>query len=129
MYEALHSLSTEVTAYSEMSGMQFPLVTMPLFEANAYHARKLSGAEVIAYHPLVNRVDRQAWENFAVQNQNWINSSILIFSGEEGYEFRGEFKNVTIKPDIWYHDEEGSVVQTPLQEPVRFRQKYGMAFL
>lgn len=115
MFEALHSLAIEVTAYAEMSGLQFPFVTMPLFEANAYHARQLSSAEVFAYHPVVKGELRSEWQDYSVRNQDWVQKSILIFTGEEGYEFEaGRFQNTTITPVVWHHDDDdGAKIATP----------------
>ena len=68
-------LATEVTAYAIKSNLEWPFVTMPLFEVNAHHARRMAGMETIGLCPIVKRDQRQAWEAYSLMNYGWIEES------------------------------------------------------
>lgn len=76
LLQATRNLAETITAYSLLNNETFPLVTIDIFETVARHAREQSGIESIVYSPLVRDADRQAWENYSVANQGWIQQSI-----------------------------------------------------
>jgi class 3 adenylate cyclase len=80
MFSAVHSLSISLTSYALTNGLDFPFVTLPHFELRVAESRALSGAEMIAFAPLVTTDSRDRWENYAVRSQAWI---------QEGLNFRG----------------------------------------
>lgn len=50
-----------------------------MFETIGRHAREQSGMELLVYSPLVRSDMRQAWENYSVANQGWVQESIRQF--------------------------------------------------
>ena len=59
----------------------FPFVTVNHFETHGAHVLKRSLMEAITYAPLVDASQREAWEEFSVQHQGWIEDSRRIFLG------------------------------------------------
>jgi class 3 adenylate cyclase len=80
MFSAVHSLGISLTSYAVTDGLDFPFVTLPHFELRVEESRALSGAEMIAFAPVVVNDDRARWEDYAVRSQGWI---------QEGLDFRG----------------------------------------
>ena len=68
-----------ITAYAALNNQTFPLVTIDIFETIGRHAREQSGIESLVYSPIVRDDMRQAWENYSVANQAWIQQSIEQF--------------------------------------------------
>ena len=113
MKMAFSSLGTEVTAFSLMADRDvFPFITMPLFEANAQHAREQSGAEIIALEPIVYMQQRNDWEVYSNEHQDWIQySRDLIVEMDEHYN-SSTFFDEPITPYIHYHDDNGEDIKS-----------------
>jgi len=80
MYSAVQSLGIALTSHAVSENSSFPFVTLPHFELRVEESREISGAELIAFAPLVPNEERTRWEVYANRSQGWI---------EEGLEFRG----------------------------------------
>jgi hypothetical protein len=59
----------------------WPHVTVPDFEAWAFHMRQESTADVVGLSPFVTNADRVSWEEYSVAHQGWIEESREL--GEE----------------------------------------------
>ena len=81
--EVARSFALSVTSYSKDRNHEFPLVTLPDFEAKAQTAMHLSQAETITWSPLVQEVMRAAWENYTVhEGPIWLRNK-MDFMGFE----------------------------------------------
>lgn len=92
-------LATELTAYAKKSNSEWPFVTMPLFEVNAHHARKMSGIEVLGVSHLVKRDEREAWEAYASKNYGWIDESRSLVLDET--QENAEYAKASILPFVY----------------------------
>jgi Adenylate and Guanylate cyclase catalytic domain/CHASE domain len=61
----------------------WPFVTIPDFEDRAAKLRSTSKALVVAFNPLVGNEDRQVWEQYTVQNQDWLQQEYGGFTQPE----------------------------------------------
>ena len=116
---AFESLGTEITAFCHMQdGTEFPFLTMPLFEANAHHAREQSGAEIITLQPLVRNDQREAWETYSQAHQDWLQTSRDLLA-EDGEHFDPQdYSNEPITPFIHSHDENGDDIPASYTDEV-----------
>ena len=82
-------LAAELTAYAKKSNSEWPFVTMPLWEVNAHHARKMSGIEAMGVSHVVKREEKEAWEAYALQNYGWIDESrsLILDKTQENAEY------------------------------------------
>lgn len=71
--EGTNNIATSVTASALASNSTWPFVTIPFWEQKSIAARSVSGALTSTYCPLVQLEQREAWEEYAVENQGWIN--------------------------------------------------------
>jgi class 3 adenylate cyclase len=70
----LDALSVGITsqvAHSE-DNMTWPLVTIPDFAAMGWTARQQMKAETLGLLPVVSGSDRESWEAYAVEKQDWV---------------------------------------------------------
>jgi CHASE domain len=80
-YDTVRSLSTVVTSWTLATASEsFPFVALPHFEQVASDAMRQSEAELVAWLPLVTANQRAAFEQYAVENHDWI---------EHGFQFEG----------------------------------------
>jgi hypothetical protein len=68
-----------ITAYAALNNESFPFVTIDIFETIGRHAREQSGIESLVYSPIVRNDLREAWENYSVTHQGWIEQSIAQY--------------------------------------------------
>lgn len=92
--------------------VDFPFLTMGLYEANAHHAREQSGAEVISFYPIVSNANRLKWEKYSVDNQDWIQDSRKIIAQGDDHSGTSEYLDKPIAPFIHFHDEQGADVRS-----------------
>ena len=81
--ETFEDLGDVFEAQADALGAKFPFVTVPSIEAYLYHARRRSGAEAISYAPLVWEYQRDEWEEYAWNEQGWLQESREIFRHKE----------------------------------------------
>ena len=103
-YNVLHSLRITLTSYTLSAGMEWPNVVIPHFEIRSKEARELSGAELIAFAPIVSKDDKSIWEAFAVKSQGWI---------QEGLELQGltDVSSGMIAEQMHSFSNEGGITQ------------------
>ena len=50
----------------------FPFVTMPYFHVQGYQTLTIGGADIVLYAPLVPMDQKEEWESYASNNQQWL---------------------------------------------------------
>ena len=104
-FTAIRSLSKSITVASMSesdnigNATKFPFFSIPYFHVQGGETKDISGAEVIAFAPLVKESQKKQWEEYAVANQGWI---------QEGLEYRGIFgvDPGPIPSEIYSHTED-----------------------
>jgi len=65
-------LAHDITSFAEASNKTWPFVTVPDFAERAAQLMTLSHALHVSLAPLVTEDSRQAWEDYASKNTNWV---------------------------------------------------------
>jgi hypothetical protein len=71
-------MSIRFSAMAQFQNESFPYTTFPMFEASAAELRLASGVEAVFYTPEVLVTHVEQYENFSIQEQNWIDQSIQV---------------------------------------------------
>jgi class 3 adenylate cyclase len=74
---AVDSLRIAVTSHAiststKNGATSWPFVTLPDFDLRGSNANDLGDTLMVALHPLVTLGDREAWENYTVNNVEWL---------------------------------------------------------
>lgn len=69
------TLADMLTAESMAVNATWPFFTATNFEIAASHARLATFAEIVMFTPLVPGMQREEWETYSVQRQDWIGRS------------------------------------------------------
>jgi class 3 adenylate cyclase len=69
---ALDSFSISSTSYALNTENSWPMITVPDFAIRSWTTRQEMKAETLGLLPIVTTDKRQEWENYAMDNQNWI---------------------------------------------------------
>lgn len=69
-----------MTAMAVTEELTFPQVTMTHFGLRAKEIADLTGAELILFVPFVEQRTKQSYEQYAVENQYWIEQDIVSSS-------------------------------------------------
>ena len=77
VFSTIESMSISITSHALSSRSEFPFVTVPHYPQRAKHLLKLSGSYYLGYSPLVTDQQRDAWEDYTVNNQNWIRDALI----------------------------------------------------
>jgi hypothetical protein len=101
IFELYASMSLQMTAYALSTGAQWPNVIFPEFDRMAKHAISLTGAEVVGYGPLVKHRDRQDYEEYVFQNQDWIPAAL------SDTNLSALVHNISMPPEIIAFNETG----------------------
>eukprot|EP00934_Nitzschia_sp_Nitz4_P004638 Nitzschia sp. Nitz4//scaffold197_size40390//30718//39231//NITZ4_007521-RA/size40390-augustus-gene-0.11-mRNA-1//1//CDS//3329540496//4628//frame0 len=73
---ALDSIAVDMTLEASMSNYSWPLVTFPSFPVSSANARLMSPViSTLLVAPLVTDDDRQDYEEYTVENQDWMDAS------------------------------------------------------
>jgi hypothetical protein len=67
--EAIHSLATSITSYALATNNTFPFVTVPHFAVLGSILRVQADALAVQWLPLVTDENRDAWEDYALENR------------------------------------------------------------
>jgi len=70
--EACGALALDVQIYAVSSNMTWPNVTVPYFEERAMATKSLHEAYGVLLFPIVTAETRAGWEEYSVQNREWI---------------------------------------------------------
>jgi hypothetical protein len=65
------------------SNQTWPFVVIPKFGIRATKARRMGEGMYMSVHPLVKRHQRDEWENFTLENENWLNESMYVQASDE----------------------------------------------
>lgn len=105
-YFGMAFLSQKITAETvEKPDVEFPFVTLPLFDLHATQTRYLTKYELLCYAPLVTRDQLEQWQNYSVSHQTWI-SDILLRNGSISSP---PTENNLIRPFVF--DEKDGIIQ------------------
>jgi hypothetical protein len=78
-------MGTTVTSFALHENATWPFVTVPHFDFRGQYILDVSGAVYVSLNPLVTDDDRDEWEQYAFENQGWVqegagaNASIIPF--------------------------------------------------
>ena len=101
---AFQGLAETITGAAIANQQKFPFVTVPQFEIQGEYARKTSGVEVISYAPLVSEAQRRQWEEFAWNNQDWLEESRAYSRTGEEVLHTSVYFETPINPYIYQFD-------------------------
>ena len=71
-FTVLSSFSRTVTSLGAFANGTWPFLTLPDFEVRAHDFQTISGAESVAFAPIVRDQSREAWEKYSSNNQDWM---------------------------------------------------------
>ena len=95
---------------NENEGRGWPFVTVPDFEARHVGLLKLTKAVECMLVPLVRHEDRDAWEQYAVSNQGWVQDG-LNFQSNMANRGNGHDEATPHAPDVPVYIHSGSRIQ------------------
>jgi class 3 adenylate cyclase len=72
----LRSLGNGLTSFSSFENTNWPFVTIPDFQHRSHDYLAISGAELVAFSPIVSPREFEEWSNYSVANQGWIEESL-----------------------------------------------------
>jgi hypothetical protein len=72
IFGQIRGLALSTTSHSLESNQSLPFVTLPHFGVQAQQAGISTGSELIMFAPIVNEEDSQVWEQYAIDNQDWM---------------------------------------------------------
>jgi hypothetical protein len=82
---ALDSFVVTMVSYAKDTNSTWPQVTIPDFEVRASKIRALSKGVYLNNYMLIDREEREEWENYAEQNGGWVEESIAIQKTDSNY--------------------------------------------
>ena len=88
-----------MTAYASGTGATFPNVILPDWGSIAAKAVVQTGARFISWNPLVTHSQRTSYEQYALENQEWIQNS-------PNYTKALSYLNISTPSSISVHNEE-----------------------
>jgi hypothetical protein len=77
---AMDNLAITIQSYANSRDIGWPKVTLPEFAYRATSILTIGRGLSVALHPLVNTHNRQEWEEYSVENQQWRASGLLFQS-------------------------------------------------
>lgn len=92
-FNSISSFSSVVTSFAISTGAKWPNVTVPHFEIRGREAHKLAGFLLLTLTPIVNLHDKDGWEAYSVERQNWIQEGL-----DYGAELYGETTSYKAQP-------------------------------
>jgi class 3 adenylate cyclase len=72
---SLDAVSIDATSYAMNTGQKWPTVTIPDFAIRGWTVRQQMKAETLGLLPVVSSSNRQEWENYVVENSDWIQTA------------------------------------------------------
>ncbi|CAB9521724.1 Receptor-type guanylate cyclase gcy [Seminavis robusta] len=76
--KAIDTLSQAYTSHAISTGAEWPLVTLPDYERRASRIMDLAEVVAIFMFPIITNQTRGAWEEYALENQGWLEAGLLI---------------------------------------------------
>ena len=116
IFANLERFSSTLTGYAMVMNATWPFLTFPTFEVEAGLCNQGMKSDRTALYPLVYTKDLDAWTDFSVQNQHWIEDAHISnqFVNEDlRYENASPANGdgvAAIAPYVWDFDNQGSRV-------------------
>ncbi|CAB9508033.1 Receptor-type guanylate cyclase gcy [Seminavis robusta] len=106
--DSFTAVTDSITAHAQTSESVFPFVTVPFFEVHGHHARDISHVDFFSFCPLVAEANRQAWEDYSVFNQWWVQGDqIETYTTAEQVAIVTNETEQKIPSNIYRIDEQG----------------------
>jgi hypothetical protein len=83
---AIDNLAVAFTSGGKSSTFQWPFATIPDFAVKAASALNIASANFVAFAPLVDDSQRQAWETFSLNRQAWVEEGLRYEQGNETHD-------------------------------------------
>jgi hypothetical protein len=80
-FDGMAARSASITSIALAKGATFPNLTLPNFEVQGFFYNKISDALLTSFAPLVKMENKQAWDNYSVENQGWIDRGLNLSAG------------------------------------------------
>jgi hypothetical protein len=77
-FALVKQLCGTITSEAIMSNQVFPNVTLPHFEVTGGFVDGMGGIMMALFAPLIPASQKEQWEEYSVQHQDWLNSSALL---------------------------------------------------
>jgi hypothetical protein len=81
----LDSLAVTYVSYARDQNDSWPFVTLPDFGARMAKLLPLTDAILISVLPIIYPEDRKEWEEYSLDNDSWVNESIVLQETWDGY--------------------------------------------
>jgi hypothetical protein len=77
------SLSLSATSVALSHDMAWPNVTFPHFDRQAREAEDLTGIELLIFSPIVPYDEKDGWEEYAWEHQDWIRNDLKLAGAQD----------------------------------------------
>jgi hypothetical protein len=84
-FGAFDSVAVSMVSHAKFANMTWPFVSLPNFAVKMSKVLPLSDAFGLAVIPVVTPENREAWEEYSVMNDGWINESMAVQETWDGY--------------------------------------------
>ena len=81
IFSQIESLATSITSHALDANETFPRVTLPHFDLKTQQLSSVAGADLIFYAPILEEKDREDWEQYAFENQDWMVQDMVRMQG------------------------------------------------
>jgi hypothetical protein len=108
-------LAERIAATAIATNQTWPFVTIPHYEVDAAYCRQASGAEMIAFNPIISQDDVDEWIPYSIANQGWLTESreIMKNSGKAGTLTLSSYLDGDVAPLIYEFADEGAMIGIP----------------
>lgn len=120
IYEAVNGMSETISAFANTSPSSFPEFRLPNFEVTASQHRARAGLMDISFAPFILQHERQGWESYSWENQDWIQESRLFSSNDkkggshiQGTDYVDRNISAFIYDEFSVHDREMMTTPSP----------------
>jgi hypothetical protein len=97
---AMDSFAAFAITAAKMTNQTWPFVTIPDFAAHAVKIRSLSDGLYVSLQPIVENRQRLAWEQYASENNAWVNESRKLQEADQ-YFYQDVSYNDSFPPTIF----------------------------
>jgi hypothetical protein len=85
--EAVGALALLIQAFAITTNQTWPFVTMPFFEEHVVATKSLTDAYGVLLFPIItNDTQRKDWEEYSINNRQWVNESYAAQRNIYGYD-------------------------------------------
>lgn len=83
VFHITQNLAATITSHVVDTASEWPGIVMPHFELQGMTLSELARIKQLAIVPLVSRDELQNWQEFAIENQDWIQKGVNSRLGSE----------------------------------------------